>query len=44
MTCEACGKEITGSYVCFKKVGSQEYMSFHSDTEAPAPFPAGESG
>ena len=31
MTCEACGKEIAGSHVCFKKVGSQEYMLFHSD-------------
>ena len=29
MTCERCRKEIIGSYVSFKRVGSQEYMSFH---------------
>ena len=31
--CEACGKEITGFYARFKKVGSEEYMSFHVDNE-----------
>ena len=29
--CEARGKEIIGFYVRFKKVGSEEYMSFHVD-------------
>ena len=31
MACEACGKEITGYYVRFKRFGSNEYMIFHVD-------------
>ena len=34
MNCEVCGKEITSSYICFKKVGSQEYLLFHSDNSS----------
>jgi len=35
--CEICRKEITGIYVRFKKVGSEEYMSFHVDNGSSRP-------
>jgi hypothetical protein len=34
MRCQLCGQEITGAYARFKKFGSDEYMSFHTDNEA----------
>jgi hypothetical protein len=34
MKCQLCGEEISGAYARFKKFGSAEYMSFHTDNDA----------